>query len=132
MLLRFVQRLINRKLSVLLRMSKFLCLDKRRTVFKSFIESQFKYCPLIWMLCSRSSNKKINRLHERALRLVYDDYSSSFETLLERDSSFTIIYFIYIFHLLFKFRQSQFPLELKIPFCNSVYHGKNSIRYFGP
>ena len=32
----------------------------------------------------------------------------------------------------FKFRQSRFPLELKIPFCNSVYHGKNSIRYFGP
>ena len=32
----------------------------------------------------------------------------------------------------FKFRQSQFLLELKIPFCNSVYHGKNSIRYFAP
>ena len=31
----------------------------------------------------------------------------------------------------FKFRQSQFPLELKMPFYNSVYHGKNSIRYFG-
>ena len=42
------------------------------------------------MFCSRNSNKKINRLHERALRLVYDDYSSIFETLLERDSSFTI------------------------------------------
>ena len=71
----------NGKLSVLLRLSKFLCLDKRRTLFKSFIEAQFKYCPLIWMFCSRDSNKKINRLHERALRLVYDDYSSSFETL---------------------------------------------------
>ena len=32
----------------------------------------------------------------------------------------------------FKFRQSQFPLELKMPFCNSVYHGKHSIRYFVP
>ena len=31
----------------------------------------------------------------------------------------------------FKFRQSQFPLELKMPFCNSVYHGKNSIKYLG-
>ena len=80
----------NRKLSVLLRLSKFLCLDKRRTHFKSFIEAQFKYCPLIWMFCSGISNKNINRLHERALRLVYDDYSSRFETLLERDSSFTI------------------------------------------
>ena len=104
------------------------------------------------MFCSRNSNKKINRLHERALRLVYDDYSSSFETLLERDSSFTIHHqniqsmLIEIYKSLnkvssenffdslfeFKFRQSQFPLELKMPFCNSVYHGKNSIRYFGP
>ena len=139
-------------MSVLLRLSKFLCLDKRRTRFKSFIEAQLKHCPLIWMLCSRNSNKKVNRLHERALRLVYDDYSSSFQTLLERDSSFTIHhqniqsmlievykslnkasaenYFYSLFE--FKFRQIQFPLELKMPFCNSVYHGKNSIRYFGP
>ena len=53
-----------KKLSVLLRLSKFLCLDKRRTLFKSFIKAQFKYCPLIWMFYSRKSNKKINRLHE--------------------------------------------------------------------
>ena len=32
----------------------------------------------------------------------------------------------------FKFRQPQFPLGLKMPFCNSVYYGQNSIRYFGP
>ena len=142
----------NRKLSVLLRLSKFLCLDKRRTLFKSFTEAQFKYCPLIWMFCSRNSNKKINRFHERALRLVYDDYSSSFETLLETDNSFTIHHqnilsmLIEIYQSLnkasaenlfdslfeFKFRQSQFPLERKIPFCNLVYRAKNSIRYFGP
>ena len=142
----------NRKFSVLLRLSKFLCLDKRRTLFKASIEAQFKYCPLIWMFCSGNSNKKINRLQERALRLVYDDYSSSFETLLEGDSSFTIHhqniqsmlieickslnkasaenFFDSLFE--FKFIQSQFPLELKMPFCNSVYPGKNSIRYFGP
>ena len=142
----------NRKLSVLLRLPKFLCLDKRRTLFKSLIEAQFKYCPLIWMFCSRNSNKKINRLHQRALRLVHDDYSSSFEALLERDSSFAIHHqniqsmLIEIYKSLnkasaenffdslfeFKLRQSQFPLELKMPFCNLVYHGKNSIRYFGP
>ena len=124
----------NRKLSVLLRLSKYLCLDKRRTLFKSFIEAQLKYCPLIWMFCSRSSNKKINRLHERTLRIVYDNYSSSFKTLLDRDSSFTIHHkniqsmLIEIYKSLnrasaekffdslfeFKFRQSQFPLELAL------------------
>ena len=140
----------NRRLSVLLRLSKFLCLDKWRTLFKSFVEPQFKYCPLIWMFCSCNSNKKINRLHERALRLVYDDYSSSFQMLLERDSSFTIHHqniqsmLIEIYKSLnkasaekffdslfeFKFRQSQFPLELKCPFATRSIMVK--IRYFGP
>ena len=37
----------SRKLSVLARLSKFLTFEKRKTIFKSFAESQFKYCPLI-------------------------------------------------------------------------------------
>ena len=54
---------------------------------KTFIESQFSYCPLVWMFCSRTLNKKINQVHERALRLVYQDYSSMFEELLDKDKS---------------------------------------------
>ena len=57
---------------------------------KTFIESQFGYYPLIWMFHGRIVNKKINHLHERALRIVYKDYISSFEDLLKRDKSVTI------------------------------------------
>ena len=35
-------------------------------------------------------NTRINRIHERALRMVYDDYESSFLVLLNKDKSFTI------------------------------------------
>ena len=42
------------------------------------------------MLHSRTLNSKINRLHERALRIVRSDYKSSSTTLLEKDSSFLI------------------------------------------
>ena len=80
----------NRKLSVLSRMPSFLSVRKRRIVFKSFIESQFKYCPLTWMFCSRKSNSKINRLHERALRIVYNDYERTYGELLCHDNSFSI------------------------------------------
>ena len=58
----------NRKLSALSRMGKFLSFAKKRILYKSFVESQFKYCPLIWMFHSRTCNTKINRLHERALK----------------------------------------------------------------
>ena len=37
----------NRKLRALARLSRFLSLEKRRTLFKAVIESQFKYCPLL-------------------------------------------------------------------------------------
>ena len=59
-------------------------------LFKAFIESQFNYCSLIWMLHSRTMNNKINHLHERSLRILYSDQSSTFEELLERDKTFSI------------------------------------------
>ena len=57
---------------------------------KTFIESQFGYCPLVWMFHGRSVNKKINHLHERALRIAYKNYTSSFEGLLKRDNTVAI------------------------------------------
>ena len=57
---------------------------------KAFIESQFGYCPLIWMLHNRTLNNRINKLHERALRLVYKDNHLTFEELLRKDNSFCI------------------------------------------
>ena len=80
----------QRKLTVLTRIKKYLDFKKLRLLLKTFFDSQFKYCPLTWMFYSRTTNNKINKLHERALRLVYDDYVSAFEELLEKDNSFTI------------------------------------------
>ena len=36
----------NSKLSALLRMTKFMTFRKKRTLYKAFVKSQFKYCPL--------------------------------------------------------------------------------------
>ena len=80
----------NQKLHALMRISKYLTQDKLRLIMKTFIESQFNYCPLIWMCHSRSLNTKINKLHERALRVVYKDDNLTFEQLLEKDNSVTI------------------------------------------
>ena len=56
----------------------------------SFINSQFNYCPLVWMFYSHAINNKINRLHERVLRIVYSGFKSSFENLLEKDGTVSI------------------------------------------
>ena len=80
----------NRKLTILGRMSNYLSENKKKILYKAFFESQFKYCPLVWMCHSRQANARINRLHERALRIVYDDHYSSFEELLIKDGSVKI------------------------------------------
>ena len=80
----------NRKLSALTRVAKFLPFKKRRILFKAFNESQFKYCPFVWVFHGRQINEKINKLHERALRIVYNDTITSFEELQAKDKTFTI------------------------------------------
>ena len=57
---------------------------------KAFIASGFGYCLLVWIFHSRKLNSRVNKLHERALRIVFQDYASSFTELLEKDSSTTI------------------------------------------
>ena len=78
------------KLHALARISSSMSPNKLRLVMKAFIESQFSYCPLIWMFHSRELNNRINRLHERALILVYKDPLLAFEELLQKHYSFTI------------------------------------------
>ena len=61
---------LSRKINALGRITNYMPQEKRCIVMKAFIESQFNCCPLIWMFHSRTINNKINRLHERALRIV--------------------------------------------------------------
>ena len=74
----------------LARVSKYMSFLQRRIIMDAFISSHFNYCSLVWMCHSRKLNNQINRIHHRALRIVYRDYTSSFESLLEKSNSVTI------------------------------------------
>ena len=150
--LSIVCKKVWQKVTALARVAKLLPFHKRRTLLKTFIESQFSHCPLVWMFCSRKMNRKINRLHERALRLVYDDYTSSFNDLLKKDNSISIhhrnIHFVAI--EMFKVKNDLSPSFMKDIFdqktgrstrsgntfvrqkANTVYKGDNSLRIYGP
>ena len=69
----------NRKLNALARITPYMTVTKRRILMNA-----------IWMFHSRNLNNEINRLHERCLRVIYNDKTSSFEQLLEKDSSVSI------------------------------------------
>ena len=40
---------VAKKINALSRLVNYMALDKHRMEIKAFIESQFNYCPLIWM-----------------------------------------------------------------------------------
>ena len=80
----------SQKLHALARVSKFMNIEQRKKIMNAFISSQFGYCPLVWMFHSRRLNNRINKIHERALRLVYQDDHLTFEQLLHKDGSYTI------------------------------------------
>ena len=66
--------------------------EKRRLIFKVFIISQFSYCPLVWMFHTKQLNNRINSLHEKTLRVTYQDRNSSFTELLNLHKSVFIHY----------------------------------------
>ena len=77
----------SRKISALATVIPFMGLNKRKLLMNAFFTSQFSYCPLIWMCHSGSNNRAINMLHERCLRIIYNDKQSSFTELPNKDNS---------------------------------------------
>ena len=120
----------------------------------SFFSSQFNYCPLTWMCHSRANSRKINRLHERCLRIIYNDKQSSFIKLLEKDNSVSIhqrnlqILAIEMFKVsnglspvlmndIFKLRGEQTYNLRKLsqfyrPKVNSIYNDTKRVPFLGP
>jgi len=81
---------INQKLQALSQISNFVDREKLRQIMKAFLPSQFNYCHLIWMFSDRRMNNRINRIHEKALLIIYNDTSSNFPELLQKDNAVSI------------------------------------------
>ena len=80
----------SNKIHALGRVAKYMDSKKIKLIMQTFIENEFNYCPLIWMMHNRTLNNKINKLHERALRIALADDISSYSDLLVKSESYTI------------------------------------------
>ena len=81
----------NKKYHALARVCSYMGTKKRHVLMKAFTISQFSYCPLVWMFHSRTLNNRINKIHEKTLRLVYKNETfPSFDDLLKRGRSVSI------------------------------------------
>ena len=72
------------QLNALKRLKGYMDFKTKEILVHSFVFSNFNYCPLVRYFSSEKSVKKIEKIHERALRFLYNDSSSSYEDLLSK------------------------------------------------
>ena len=89
----------SQKVKALFRIRPYLSVKYAKQLCNAYILSTFNYCPLIWMFCSKHSDKLINNVHKRALRATYQDFNSSLEELLEIDQMRLFMKGIYVHYL---------------------------------
>ena len=139
-----------KQLNVLQRLSKFLNLECKLLIYKSFIRSNFNYCPIIWHFCTKTNTEKLEKIQYRALKIVFDDYNSNYETLLNKANVPTLhlsrirTIAIEAFKCLHKisptcinnlinYKQSNYTLRYQstaeVPGVRTVTYGKNSFRF---
>ena len=72
------------QLNAICRMGNYVGQQEKEVLIQSFIQANFNYCPLVWFFTSPESLRKIERIQERALRLLYSDYDSDISVLFDK------------------------------------------------
>ncbi len=143
-----------RQVNVLKRLHKSLTMETRLIIYRSFILSNFNYCPLVWHFCGIKNTRKMEKIQERALRFVYRDFTSSYDDLLSKGNiemlyikrlkSMATEVYKTLHNLNPKYMQSLIEVKtdtnydfrsstiLKQPAFNGITYGLNSYRYKAP
>ena len=145
-------RKASRQLNALKRLGFYIPLDTRRILANSFIISNFNYCPLVWYFSMAKQLQKIEKIQERVLRFLHDDYESDYLTLLKASGLVSMeirrmrYLRIEIYKTLnnlnpgymkdiFQVQQSAYstrrPYNIKVSRVNQTTFGTRSIRYEG-
>ena len=72
------------KIKTILRIRSFLSQDQADLLFNSFVLSSFKYCPLIWMFCSKLAHNLLKNTHHRALKAKQNSLNLDYDEILTR------------------------------------------------
>ena len=136
-----------------MRLNKYLSTDSKRLAVNSFTLSNFNYCPLVWNFASSKSINRVEKIQERALRIINNDNISSYSTLLENHKKTTIkvknlqilateifktlqninpSYIKDIFQISNNRTSSRLKYNIKSQSFKKVKFGKKSLRILGP
>ena len=76
------------KLHALRRIRKYLTLEKSKLLYNAFINNQFKYASIIWMFCRKQDYLEVEKIHYKALKIVYNSNECYEELLIQNNSPF--------------------------------------------
>ena len=118
-------------------------------LYNSFLLSHLQYCSIMWHNCLKQDSDELEKINERAIRAVYDDYHSTYDVLLKKAGRTTLfsrriqniaimtyktvnnIAPQYVTELV-KPKISRYELrndnKLEVPAVNPTKHGLNSFR----
>ena len=143
----------SRQINAIARVAKFLKKETLHMLYKAFINSNFLYCANVWHFGQKSNFWKLEKVNKRALRIVTNDYTSSYPELIQKAQSNCIYVqnvhvilvecFKYINNVnpnilinVFNFRDHGYNTRglqrLQLPQASSEKHGINSFKYFAP
>ena len=142
----------SKQINALKRMKYYLDKDSKKILYNSYINSNFNYCPLIWMYSGKMSFNKLEHTDKRALMFVTNDCNSDYQLLCLNENQLSVykkcIKFVAI--QMYKVRKETAPLYIQelfethttsydmrdndkfsVPFFNTITYGKKSFRYYG-
>ena len=77
----------SQKVGAVAKISSLMRFEQRKGIVNLFITPHFSHYALTWMFHSRRLNNRIDLIHERVLKIIYQDYNSSFKELLRKDKT---------------------------------------------
>ena len=77
-------RKASQRLGVLNRFRSILATTLKMTTYKTSILPHVTYCSTVWHFAKSSDLRKIERIREKAMRIIYCDKSSNYEKLLRK------------------------------------------------
>ena len=136
------------------RIRKFLTIEKAKILGNGFIEHQFNYAPLLWMFRRKTIYSKIEKIHHKTLKVIYESNHTYNNLLLQSNTASThqrhlrfLMTEIYksisqlnpefMWFNLSCFRHKDMPYNLRkgltlgLPKTHSFYFGTNVVHFRG-
>ena len=126
----------SNQLNAISRLHIYLGFKEKEILVNRFVYANFNYCPLIWHFCAAKSVRKFERIQERALRILYNDFESDYEVLLKQSGKCTMEVRRLRTLALKIFQKTKWmrhrPNNIQVNTHKTVKYGDKSLRTLGP